>query len=192
MPTYVFDPDILQEVANCGAGLPIGRRWPVIHQELSRRYPGKVYPRLRWVFNSAGNLVCQLALVYASPVEYVAFFGTPIGATGFSGRYPFSDVWDLMVDGKMLTYRPNEFEPCEYGPGDPAFLKKGEGKGVAYIGSTWMIDYARGQPITMLPFGVLAPAAFTTLDARAAFAQLGQYAQLVLWNWRRKEAGEGA
>ena len=69
MPRYIFDPQILQEVANTGAGLPIAERWGRIHDVLTRRYPGKVYPRLRWVFNSAGNLVCQLALVYASPVE---------------------------------------------------------------------------------------------------------------------------
>ena len=191
MPKYIFDPDILQEVANTGADLPIRERWEAIHAELSRRYPGKVSPRLRWVFNSAGNLVCQLALVYASPIEYVAFFGTPIGATGFSGRYPWADVWDLMVEGKMLTFRAGEFEPDEFGPGDPAYLKRGQGKSIVYIGSTWMIDYARGMPITMLPFGVLAPAFFVTLDFRSAWAQLGQYAQLVLrcslpsWNWRR-------
>jgi hypothetical protein len=187
MAKYVFDPEVLQEVANCGAGLPIGQRWTVIHQELSRRYPGKVYPRLRWVFNSSGNLVCQLALVYASPVEYVAFFGTPIGAAGFSGRYPWSDVWDLMVAGRMLTCRAGEFEPTVFCAGDPAFLKRGEGKSIAYVGSTWMIDYARGLPITMLPYGVLAPASFVTLDLQAALAQLGQYGQLVLWNWRRRQ-----
>ncbi len=45
-------------------------------------------PEPRWVFNNAGNLVCQLALVYASPFEYVAYFGTPIGASGFFGPLP--------------------------------------------------------------------------------------------------------
>jgi hypothetical protein len=72
-----------------------------------------------------------------------------------------------------------------YGPGDPAFLKRGEGKSIAYIGSTWMIDYARGTPITMLPFGVLSPAFSVTLDFHAAWTQLRQYGQLVLWNWNR-------
>ncbi len=190
MPKYIFDPQILQEVANTGAGLPIAERWGRIHAELTRRYPGKVYPRVRWVFNSAGNLVCQLELVYASPVEYVAFFGTPIGASGFSGRYPWADVWDLMVDGKMLTFIPGQFEPSQYGPGDPAYLPRGQGKSIVYIGSTWMIDYARGLPITMLPFGVLAPASFVTLDWRSAWTQLEHYAQLVMWNWRRKPPEE--
>ncbi len=102
----------------------------------------------------------------------MAFFGTPIGASGFSGRYPWADVWDLMVDGKMLTFVPGQFEPSQYGPGDPAYLPRGQGKSIVYIGSTWMIDYARGLPITMLPFGVLAPASFVTLDWRSAWTQL--------------------
>ena len=179
--TYIFDPDKLQEIANTGQGLPMTERWQAIHAELMRQYPDKVYPKLEWMFNSAGNLVCQLALVYASPSEYVAFFGTPIGATGFSGRYPFADVWDLMVDGEMRTYIPGQMEPTIYHGGDPAYLPKGQGKGVAYIGSTWMIDYARGPVITMLPFGVLYPAWFTTLDFRSMAATLAPRSCSAAW-----------
>jgi hypothetical protein len=178
--SYVFDADQLQEIANTGAGLPMGERWDAIHRELQRRYPGKVAPEVRWVFNSAGNVPCQLALVYASPIEYVAFFGTPIGATGFSGRYGHADVWDLMVQGRMLTYTPGQFEATEYGPGDPAFLPKGTVKTMAYVGSTWMIDYGRGLPVTMMPFGITGPAAFATLDIRSAGEQLADYGKLVL------------
>jgi C-8 sterol isomerase len=182
MSKYIFDPGALQEIANFGAGLPMSERWDVIHKELARRYPGKVYPKLEWMFNSAGNLVCQLALVYASPSEYVAFFGTPIGATGFSGRYPFADVWDLMVAGEMRTYIPGQMEPTIYCGGDPAYLPRGQGKGVAYIGSTWMIDYARGPVITMLPFGVISPTLSVTLDYHSMWQQLGRYGKLVILN----------
>jgi len=179
---FVFDPDDLQEIANMGAGLPIGERWDVIHQEMMRRYPGKIAPEVRWIFNSAGNVVCQLALVYGSPTEYVAYFGTPIGETGFSGRYGHADVWDLMVSGKMLTFTEGQFEPTEYGPGDSAYLKRGQGKGVAYVGSTWMIDYGRGLPLTMLPFGIIFPYLFNTLDGQSAFKQLDEYGRLVMKN----------
>lgn len=178
--SYVFDPQTLQEIANVGAGLPLEQRWEAIHEEFLRRYPGKVAPEVRWTFNSAGNVICQLAMIYGSPIEYVAFFGTPIGATGFSGRYGYADVWDLMVEGKMLTYTPGQFEPTEYLAGDSAYLEKGTSKGVAYVGSTWMIDYGRGLPVTMLPFGVISPAIFNTLDARSAWHQLSDYGKLVL------------
>ena len=177
---YVFDPDELQKIANLGAGLPIEKRWEVIHQELMKRYPGKIAPEVRWTFNSAGNVICQIAIVYGSPIEYVAFFGTPIGATGFSGRYGYADVWDLMVEGTMLTYIDGQFEPTVYEAGDPAYLKRGSAKGIAYVGSTWMIDYGRGLPITMLPFGVIGPAMFNTMDTESAWKQLADYGRLVL------------
>jgi hypothetical protein len=178
--SYVFDPDELQEIANTGADMPIEQRWNAIHKELLRRYPGKIAPEIRWTFNSTGNVICQIAMVYGSPTEYVAFFGTPIGATGFSGRYGYADVWDLMVEGKMLTYTPGQFEPTVYLAGDPAYLPKGTSKGVAYIGSTWMIDYGRGLPVTMLPFGVIGPAMFNTMDSKSAWYQLADYGRLVL------------
>jgi len=188
-PRYRFDPAELQEIANFGAGLPIGERWGVIHAELRRRYGGRIKPEPRWVFNSAGNLVCQIALVYASPVEYIAYFGTPIGAAGFSGRYRWADVWDLMVDGRMQTFTPGQFTPTEFGAGDSAYLPRGLGKSIVYIGSTWMIDYGRGSIITMLPFGVIAPALFVTLDLRSAGQQLRDYGALALRNMFSGRAG---
>jgi hypothetical protein len=189
--SYVFDAETLQEIANTGAGLPVGQRWDAIHKELLLRYPGKIAPEVRWVFNSAGNVPCQLAIVYASPTEYVAFFGTPLGATGFSGRYGHADVWDLMVEGRMLTCTPGQFEATEYGPGDPAFLPKGTVKTMAYVGSTWMIDYGRGLPVTMMPFGIIGPAAFATLDFRSAGQQLADYGRLVLRDMFRLDGPEG-
>jgi hypothetical protein len=178
--SYLFDAHELQEIANTGAGLPLDERWDAIHQELLRRYPGKIAPEVRWVFNSAGNVPCQLAIVYASLTEYVAFFGTPLGATGFSGRYGHADVWDLMVDGLMLTCTPGQFEATEYKAGDSAYLPKGTAKVMSYVGSTWMIDYGRGLPVTMMPFGIIGPAVFSTMDGESARQQLGDYGKLVL------------
>lgn len=179
-PRYIFDPNELQAVANMGAGLPLAERWELMRAELARSYPGKIADELHWVFNSSGNLVCELALVYASPIEYVAFFGTPIGATGFSGRYNKSDVWDLMVDGEMWTYTPGQFDRTRYIGGDSAYLERGTGKGVAYVDHAWMIDYARGNILTMFPFGVIAPTLFVTLDYKSAHDQISEYGRLVL------------
>ncbi len=178
--SYLFDPDELQQIADVGTGLSITERWDAIHKELLRRYPGKIAPEVHWTFNSAGNVVCQIAIVYASPTEYVAFFGTPVGAGGFSGRYRQADVWDLMVDGRMLTCFPGQLEPTEYGPGDSAYLPKGTCKAVSYVGSTWMIDYGRGLPVTMMPFGIFGPAFFNTMDGQSAWEQLADYGKLVL------------
>ncbi|MBZ0272824.1 hypothetical protein K8I61_12370 [bacterium] len=176
---YLFSPDELHELAQLGVGLPVADAWRVIHDELKRRYPGKIADDLRWTFNSAGTAFCQIAIVYASTKEYVAFFGTPIGAEGFSGRYA-ADVWDLMIDGEMWTYVPGQFEPTVYLAGDLAYLPRDGGKGVRYVDHAWMIDYGRGNIISMFPFGVIAPALFTTLDYKSAWEQFVDYGKLVV------------
>jgi len=51
-----------------------------------------------------------------------------------------------------------------------------------------MIDYARGLPVTILPFGVLAPWFFVAMDGCAARTQLAEYARLTLAGLRRKLA----
>jgi C-8 sterol isomerase len=178
---YEFSPEELHEVAQLGVGLPVDQAWNVIHQELMRRHPGKIKEVPRWTFNSSGAAFCQLALVYASTKEYVAFFGTPIGADGFSGRYK-TEVWDLMVDGEMWTYVPGQFDKTVYLAGDLAYLPKGGGKAVRYVDHAWMIDYARGSIITMFPFGLIAPTLFVTLDYQSAWEQFVDFGQLVIQN----------
>lgn len=42
------------------------------------------------------------------------------------------------------------------------------------------IDHGRGLPVTMLPFGVIAPALFNTLDYDSAWQQLKDYGTLTL------------
>jgi hypothetical protein len=43
-----------------------------------------------------------------------------------------------------------------------------------------MIDYGRGLPVTMMPFVIIAPAVFNTLDYESAWKQLADYGKLVL------------
>ena len=179
---YLFSPEELHEIAQLGVGLPVEQAWDVIHQEMLRRHPGKILETPRWTFNSAGTAFCQIAIVYASTKEYVAYFGTPIGAEGFSGRYS-ADVWDLMVDGEMWTYVPGQFEPTVYLAGDLAYLPRDGGKGVQYVDHAWMIDYGRGDIITMFPFGVIAPAMFTTLDYTSAWEQFVDFGKAVIRNF---------
>jgi C-8 sterol isomerase len=179
--TYEFSPEELQQIAQLGVGLPVGEAWNVIHTALMARHPGKIAATPRWTFNSAGAAFCQIAIVYASTKEYVAFFGTPIGADGFSGRYD-ADVWDLMVDGNMWTYEPGQFEPTIYKAGDMAYLPQGSGKGVQYVDHSWMIDYGRGNIISMFPFGIIAPTLFITLDYQSAWQEFVDFAKLVIQN----------
>ena len=177
---YVFTPEEIQSVANTGANLPLADRWELIRAELSRRHPGRVADTLKWTFNEAGNVICNIAVVYAAPNEYVAFFGTPVGATGFSGYYTEADVWDCMVRGDMYTFDPGQLEKSVYHAGDIAYLKKGTRRVFRYVDSCSMIDYARGNIITMFPFGVINPAAYNTLDPKSAWEQIANYGELCI------------
>jgi len=177
---YAFTPEEIQSIANLGQGLPLGERWELMRQELERTHPGKIATSLKWTFNAAGNVVCNLALVYASPNEYVAFFGTPIGSTGFSGYYTQADVWDCMVAGQMYTFDPGQFEKSVYNAGDTAYLKAGSRRVFRYVDSCWMIDYARGNISSMFPYGIINPAAYNTLDTLSASEQVANYAELVI------------
>jgi hypothetical protein len=177
---YVFTPEEIQDIANLGENLPLKDRWEMMRTELARRHPGVIADTLKWTFNAAGNVICNIAVVYASPNEYVAFFGTPIGATGFSGYYTQSDVWDCMVAGEMDTFDPGQFEKTVYLAGDTAYLKKGTRRVFRYVDSCWMIDYARGNIITMFPFGVINPVKYNTLDTKSAWEQISNYGELCI------------
>ncbi len=48
----------------------------------------------------------------------------------------------------MLTFMPGKFEPSQYGPGDPAYLQRGQGKSIVYIGSTWTQPEHYAQLVT--------------------------------------------
>jgi hypothetical protein len=177
---YVFTVAELEEIAALRPDLPLGDRWELMRAELAQRHPGKIADTLHWTFNAAGNVVCQIAIVAASPQEYVAFFGTPVGATGFSGRYNESDVWDIMVQGEMWACVAGQFDYSTYVLGQTAYLTRGNGKIFRYAPGTWMIDYARGNILTMFPFGVIAPAVYNTLDFKSAMEQFADYAGLVV------------
>jgi C-8 sterol isomerase len=177
---YVFTPEEIQGIANLGANLPLKDRWAMMRAELERRHPGVIADTLKWTFNAAGNVICNIAVVYASPNEYVAFFGTPIGATGFSGYYTEADVWDCMVVGEMYTFDPGQFEKSVYRAGQTAYLQKGTRRVFRYVDSCWMIDYARGNIITMFPFGVINPATYNTLDPKSAWEQISNYGELCI------------
>jgi C-8 sterol isomerase len=177
---YEFTPEELIEIAGLAPDRPLAERWAIMLGEMEHRHPGKVAGDIRWRFNAAGNVVCQIAMVYASPKEYVAFFGTPIGASGFSGRYAKADVWDIMVQGEMWTARPGEFEKSVFVPGQYSQLAKDDFWTFRYVDSTWMIDYGRGNILSMFPFGVISPALFNTLDTGSAWDQFVDYARLVI------------
>ena len=174
---YVFDPEVLGELAKLGVDKPPEQAFDAITAGLAERYPGHIYdgPR-RWVMNNAGGAMGQLTLLHASLKEYLILFGTPIGTEGHSGRYP-TDVYDWVFHGEMWTYIEGESDRTVNLPGTTAYLPADKVKGYRIPEKAWMLEYARGFIPSMLPFG-LADTMLSTLDLKCFARTVTHYGQL--------------
>jgi C-8 sterol isomerase len=78
---YVFEPEILQQVARdaVAKNLPVRELVATVVGELAKRYPRHVDPDPAWVFNNAGGAMGAMCVLHASLKEYVIIFGTPLG-----------------------------------------------------------------------------------------------------------------
>jgi hypothetical protein len=180
---YLFDPDVLREIAKLGAGLPMQERFLTIARALAERYPGKISEEQEWVFSNAGGVMGQFMILHASLNEYVIFFGSPIGSSGHTGRYSFVKDWAFVLDGEMWYFEQGQIGRDTYRSGDEIVLKPGNAKGYRIVDHAWILEYARGPIITMLPFG-LADAFFSTLDFRTILRTFRLYGRHVWRNWR--------
>ncbi len=160
---YVFDPEILREVAHSHLDQPLEKMLANIAQDLSDRYPGLIETEFEWFFSNAGGAMGQLAILYASLREYVIFFGTPIGNQGHTGRYSFAEDYAFVLNGEMWYFGEGDIQREVYRPGDVMHLPRGVAKGYRMVERGWILEYARGNIPSMLPFGV-ADTLFSTFD----------------------------
>lgn len=175
---YIFDPDLLQDMCRQNLDLPLQQKLEAITDALDKRCPGRIPARRRWIFKVAGGAMGMLTILYGSMSEYLIFFGSPIPAGGYSGRY-WVDIYDIVLTGEMRCYTQGQFEPSIYNPGDMAYLRRGTDKGYRVKSQTWMLEYARGFIPQMLPFGALC-STVTTLDFRSMRQQFWDYGRILM------------
>jgi C-8 sterol isomerase len=183
---YVFDPDALRDAAKLGRELPVRERLRTIARALAERYPEKISEEQEWVFSNAGGVMGQFTILYASLTEYVIFFGSPIGSSGHTGRYPWVKDWAFVLDGELWYFGQGQTERDVYRAGDEIVLEPGNAKGYRIVDHAWILEYARGPIVTMLPFG-LSDSFFSTHDFRTVFRTLRLYGRHVRRSWRRSE-----
>jgi ERG2 and Sigma1 receptor like protein len=172
---YLFSPERLHEIGRRAVGLPHEQMVRSVTEDLARAYPGHIETREEWILSIAGGVMGIMTVLHASLTEYVLIFGTPIGSEGFSGRYRI-DIWDVVLAGDMWTYTEEEFrEPQKYGPGDLAYLRRGQAKGVKLFDGNWLLEYGRGPIVTALPFAVM-----TAMDARTIWKTVAIYTRHVV------------
>ncbi|SPM37252.1 hypothetical protein MRAB57_5095 [Mycobacterium rhizamassiliense] len=175
----IFDPDDLRAMAKSAVGLS-NRQAACAHiiDELKRKHPGHIRDDIPWLFNNSGGAMGEMKILHFSLSEYLLLYGTPIGTGGHSGRYR-TQLWDFVFDGEMWSYEEGELERTVFEPGGVSYLGKGRVKGWGVPHAAFMLEYARGPVVTMLPFG-LADSAFSTVDMPTLAKQLWYASRLTI------------
>ncbi len=181
---YVFEPEVLREIAQRHLDAPLEQMMAAITQDLVERYPGRIDTQPEWVFSNAGGTMGQLTILYASLWEYLVFFGTPIGGGGHTGRYHFAEDYTYILDGEFWYFNQGDTQRQVFGKGDVVYLPKGVAKGYRMVDQAWILEYVRGSVPSMLPFG-LADTLFSTLDYRTLLRSLRVYGRHVLRSIRK-------
>ena len=174
---WIFDPDVLHEVARGAIGRPIDEIVAKVAGDLQERYPGHIQRDPEWVFNNAGGAMGTMAILHASITEYVIIFGSPIGTEGHSGRF-FADDYFCILEGEQWAYDEDQLERSVYRPGDMHKMPRGTARGYRFPDRCFALEYARGWIPLMLPFG-LADSVSSTLDVRTVLKTFRIYGQAV-------------
>ncbi len=179
---YIFDPEILHDVARRAVGQPLDTMIHQIANELSDRYPGHILPARdrEWIFNVAGGAMGQMMVLHSSITEYIMIFGTPIGTEGFSGRFMAEDHF-MILEGEQWSFREGSLQKEVYRPGDRNVLPRGAAKGYRMPDRCFALEYARGFIPAMLPFGI-ADSMSSTLDATSVARTFKVYTKAVVGN----------
>lgn len=191
-PQPVLDPEKLYEAAKKGIGLPLEEMFDTVQNELVNMYPGRINKKRRWIFNVAGGVMGQLTVLFASPHEYLLFFGSPIGSEGHSGRYN-AEIWDFCMSGEFWLYVEGQLDRTVVTPGDVVKLPAGKAKGFKMPDHgcpCYMLEYGRGNIPSVFPFGVLSETLTSTHDWPAMWNQIIDYAKLTMREVAKGEVGE--
>lgn len=173
---YKFDPDVVDQIAQRHLGKPMPEMAAAIGEDLRAKYPRLVDVSLPLVFNTAGGIMYQLKIFAMTPREYIMICGSSIGSSGFSGRHPAA-FWDTVLSGQANYMHQDQWEARSYRTGDRIFVDRWQAATIDFPDHCWMLEYARGTLIWLLPFGMVN--FFTnTLDFRSLLRLMRIYLSL--------------
>lgn len=175
---YLFDPEVLANIVRQHVGLPIEQQLEAVSASLKDVYGNHVSPGQPWMWSTAGGIMCAVSPLHVSLSEYLLFCGTAIGSEGHSGRHR-ADMFDVVMSGELWTYRVGSFERQVYRAGDLAHLPRGVSNGSKLQPGAWLLEYARGNILSLFPFA-LGDTLFSTLDTTDLFQQLSVSTRLMV------------
>jgi C-8 sterol isomerase len=126
------------------------------------RYPKYILKDGPWMFNNAGGAMGSMKVLHASFHEYVIIFGTAVGTEGHSGRF-LSDDYFTIIHGEQWAQEAESPVKQVYVPGEQHLMRRHHAKHYRMPGECWALEYAVGDIVSMLPFGIW-DTIFSTLD----------------------------
>jgi C-8 sterol isomerase len=85
-----------------------------------------------------------------------------------------------VIDGELWYFKEERpWQRIVHKAGDRYYLAKHQSEALRISDRAWVLEYARGPIISILPFG-LAGSLFTTLDFKTIFRIIGIYGKLVI------------
>lgn len=126
----------------------------ILRKNLLEKYPFLYSGDLKWIVSTAAGATGWLALLHTSLHEYLLLFGCSNATDGHSGRYNAA-VYDTVLVGEMrLSEETDPTITNVYLPGKMGILPKKKIKTFSIREGTWMLEYARGNILSMIPTGV--------------------------------------
>ncbi|CAN8073030.1 unnamed protein product [Agarophyton chilense] len=157
-PQAVFTPEAMAAIARTAISYSKSINGTVeitidrVVKELRDTYPKYILNDPPWLFNNAGGAMGSMLVLHISLVEYVIIFGTPVGTAGHTGRF-MADDWFTILHGEQWAASPGSLEREVFRPGNQHLLPRGSCKQYLMKPDSWALEYARGNILSMLPFG---------------------------------------
>lgn len=162
MTKYIFEPQDLQRIVQMHLDAPLSERFERIAETLKAVYGDHVHTGQEWIWSNAGGIMCSMSVLHTSLTEYMVFCGTAVGSEGHSGRHR-ADLYDVVIHGDLQTFKPDQFQPTTLQPGEMSYLPKGTTNGSHLGKECWLLEYGRGNILSLFPFA-LGDSIFSTQD----------------------------